>query len=522
MLPSSTPECTVLRLDYIYLDPPTESPLKKDLSSSSSLKTRSGKRPRKGIKTYKYHEYIPCNNSSNGLTKCKILEKTQLTKTALTESKGRSKASVDMEVQQEQLLLQLHLLRQQYPSLMPNIYNQLVTQLSQIEGKAAAPKRSYTLEEVEAMTVSSLKAVCKENSLPSTGKKAELVLRLRGCKGVVVERTESVDVSKQEAPGSTLDPELSRQEIGGQSPGSKNGDDPANQAQSPNPHFSELAQEQMNSLIASPLSVLSQYSGASSDSLQSDNCSSAGKAAQLNVQMRESEELSKIADRDHPNFSNEFECSQDAVKYLDDSLCQIRSNHQICIEENSFDNSKYKFPPDEVGNTNPHVYKLQQEHPNFTTSSLPPSIPAFHPKVPLNNPAQSEMVDLMHQLDSFDHYEMNLNRSLPAHTYDHRPSAQFPPYYPGDTQVYPDKPIGYPPDSSSFLDHPYPDDMLSSSNYPIDMMDWNTPTADDPYTLNEFSNYDYAHMGLDYIGRNPSLQNSIFHSSMNSSIEHDY
>ncbi|KAI6651767.1 MKL/myocardin-like protein 1 isoform X2 [Oopsacas minuta] len=486
-------------------NPPNESTLKKDLISSSSLKTRSSKRPRKGIKTYKYHEYIPCPHSGNGLTKSKILEKTRLTKTALTESKSKNKSNLDVEVQQEQLLLQLHLLRQQYPDLMPGIYNDLVTQLSQIEGKEQIAKRRYTLDELESMTVTSLKVLCKEHSLPSTGKKAELVMRLKN--------TNNVLIDKEDLTETMVKPESNKVELESRKSldisTDKEGDE---LTQTKN---LDCVSEQIN--INSPLSEISQYSAASPDSY-TDNC---------NAQRTDCEDIAKMTSLSDPDHSvNEFNSlhTMDAVKFLDDSYTHIPNG---LFSQNTIQSGNQRSSVNDV------ITKKQlTKYPidNRISSSSLPSISGYQPKLPaisshnkhnFNNIAEdSEVSDLLEQLDSFEKYEMNLNRSLP--TYQPRPNVNYPyegQYYPEFNNGIQMKPMGY--DPNPYIEVPYTDNITCPPPYTPDMsMEWNTPLAtNDPFSLNEL-NYDVNHLEYGGLGRSSEFQD-IYHNSVPNSIDCD-
>ena len=485
------------------LDPLNESTLKKDMNNSSSLKTRSGKRSRKGIKTYKYHEYIPCAHSGNGLTKSKILEKTHLTKTALTIPKNKNKSNLDMEVQQEQLLLQLHLLRQQYPALMPKIYNDLVTQLSQIEEKEEAAKRKYTLEELESMTVMSLKVLCKEHNVPSTGKKAELITRLKSSKTALVNKDSTDSIIKPES--SKEFESRTSLELGGHSQGGE-GDD---LTQSSN---LDSVSEQIS--INSPLSEVSQYSAASSNSY-TENCSP------HNPQQTDCDDISKVTSLSDPDHSiNEFSLQNlDAVKFLDDSFSNVPCGYQ----RNSADDviikkQLFKYPTDN----------------RLTSSSSLPAINDYQQKIP-SIPSLSKqnftsitedvgVYDLLQQLDSYEKYEMNLNRSLP--TYQHRSETGYPyeeQYYPGggihhgynhDLHM---KPMGY--DQSSYQGLPFTENVTCPPPYTPDMsMEWTTPLASsDPFSLSDL-HYDINEYGG--FGRSGNFQD-IYHNSLPNSIDCD-
>ena len=400
------------------------------MNNSSSLKTRSSKRSRKGIKTYKYHEYIPCPHSGNGLAKSKILGKTHLTKTALTVPKNKNKSNLDMEVQQEQLLLQLHLLRQQYPALMPKIYNDLVTQLSQIEEKEEAAKRKYTLEELESMTVTSLKVLCKEHNVPSTGKKAELIMRLKSSRTALVHKDSTDYFIKPESSKVDLESRTSL-ELGGNSPGGE-GDDLSQSANL------DSVPEQIS--INSPLSEVSQNSAASSDSY-TENCSP------HNPQRTDCDDMSKVTSLSDPDRNiHEFNSMQNlgGVKFLDDSY-----NIPCTVYQRS--------SADDVMNKK-QLFKYTTDN-RLTSSSSLPAINEFQPKLP-SIPCHSKhnfngitedggVYDLLQQLDSYEKYEMNLNRSLPA--YQHRNETGYPyeeQYFSegvhhGYNNDLPMKPVGY-------------------------------------------------------------------------------
>ena len=504
----STINVVMTRLCYLCycLDPLNESTLKKDMNNSSSLKTRSGKRSRKGIKTYKYHEYIPCPHSGNGLTKSKILEKTHLMKTALTVPKNKTKSNLDMEVQQEQLLLQLHLLRQQYPALMPKIYNDLVTQLSQIEEKEEAAKRKYTLEELESMTVTSLKVLCKEHNVPSTGKKAELITRLKSSR-TALSNKDTDSIIKPESSKIKLESKTSL-ELGALSPGGE-GDDLTQSANL------DCVPDQIS--ISSPLSEISQYSAASSDSY-TENCSP------HNPQRAECDEIPKLTSLSDPDHSiNEFNGLQnlDAVKFLDDSFNNVQCGYQrSSANDGTGKKQLFKYTTDSrlsASSSLPAINEYQQKLP---------SIPC-HSKNNFSSITEDVGVyDLLQQLDSYEKYEkyeMNLNRSLP--TYQHRNETGYPYQeqyysggvhhgYSGDLQM---KSMGY--DQSSYQGLPFTENISCPPPYTPDMsMEWNTPLAsNDPFSLSDL-HYDVNEYGG--FGRSGNFQ-EIYHNSLPNSIDCD-
>ena len=511
---------------YINIDPPNESALKKDLISSSSLKTRSVKKPRKNIKTYKYHEYIPCTHSGNGLTKNKILEKTHLNKTALSESKARNKNNLDMEVQQEQLLLQLHLLRQQYPSLMPRIYNDLVSQLSQIDGKEARVKRRYTLEEFDGMTVTSLKQLCKEHSLPSTGKKAELVTRLTACNGVIINREDLT-----ERTGSP-DSNIRKSEVENQkyletgAPPRKESDEHSKLKQSIN--SLDSVPEQISAAISPPLSDASQYSAPSSDSYGTYSPDS--RLGAISTKCEEMTKATSLSDPNHGMLANEFDSlpGVDAVKYLENSFNSMPDG--MFLPDSSYSNIHCEYQqrnPDRVSKKK-QLFNYQLGNIGLDVSSSLPNINGYQQNRPHNTSFSNlsqyrDVSDLLRDLDSLEEYGMNLNRSLPTYQPTTNPNQSYEdPYYPVLQAPYsydncriPLKPMEY--DSNSYLETAYPGEVSCPSVYSSDMcMEYNTPVApNDLFPLNEF---DYN--SNNEFGRIEAFED-IYHNSMHTSIDCD-
>ena len=414
-----------------------------------------------------------------------------------------------MEVQQEQLLLQLHLLRQQYPALMPRIYNELVSQLSQIDGKEALAKRRYTLEELDGMTVTSLKQLCKEHSLPSTGKKAELVTRLKACnrvlvnKEVLIERTGTPDscIIKLEVESD----EQIKQSI----------------------NSLDSVPDQINAAISSPISEVSQFSAPSTNSY-GDNCSSAGKPG-----VSTNDEMSKVtslSDRDHGILSNELDSlpGVDAVKYLESSFNSVPNG--MFMPGSSYNNIQCEYPQrnsiDEV-HTKKHLFKYQSE-----SSSLP-SINGYQqnlPPIPPHNAAFSSLSqdravsELLRELDSFEEYGMDLNRSAPTYQPRSNPNHSYEdPYYTGlqapynyDISRIPLKPMEF--DSNSYLDTPFHGELSCPPPYSSDMcMEYNAPIipSNDLFPLSEF-HYTNPHE----FGRIDPFED-IYHNSMHSSIDCD-
>ena len=504
--------------------------MKKDLISSNSLKTRSGKKPRKNIKTYKYHEYIPCPHSGNGLTKNKILEKTHLNKTALSESKALNKNNLDMEVQQEQLLLQLHLLRQQYPALMPNIYTELVSRLSQIDGKEALAKRRYTLDELDSMTVTSLKQLCKEHSLPSTGKKAELITRLTACNRAIIDKEDLTEYAGSPSSNiSKLEVENKRyMETGGRSP--KETDEQIKQAIN---SLDSVPEQINNATISSPLSDLSQYSAPSSDSYV-ENYSPDNRHAAINstTQCKELSKAASLTESEHGMLSNEFDSlpGVDAVKYLESSFNSMHNG--LFMPESSYNNIQCEYQQRNPANiastsTKKQLFKYHSGQMGLNSSSSLPNINSYQqnlPPIPPHHTSFSQdkaVSELLRELDSFEEYGMDMNRSIPTFQPRSNPTQTYEdPYYPGLPAPYsyncrvPMKPMEF--DSNSYLDTPFPGD-INCPAYTSDIcMDYNTPMASTdlfPYT-------EFPYNNTNEMVRIDAFED-IYHNSMHTSIDCD-